>query len=266
MTAKAIVAVIAGVLVAAAATYHFVRTSPATPTEVAEIASELPAPTVIEPAITDMAAQHSNTPKLSAEEVVSDAQSVYVHGVGEVEFELIDGIRVKKDRNCTFKIAKYVTRPDGTASPAVICEPHEPRPVDPYTTYSTEALKTLAYSDAHAAHVLSQRFREKDFPQAFNYALRSSVLDDNTNSIRWLLNTYPTSTYKNDQVQVHVIEDNYVMSGVIYALGGPGEHHLRWLSLAQEHAKDGIDREALDTRIASLMNDVEFIRSEVGIK
>lgn len=268
MTAKSIVAVVAGVLVAAAVTCHFVGPSPATPAANDQATGEPPALTVAEersahePATT----QHSVPAPATSSGGEPDAQTAYQPEVGEVEFEVIDGLRVKKDHNCTVQFVRHVTLPDGTVVPVYRCEPNEPGPADIYTTYSSEALKTLAYSDPHAAHVLSLRLREKDFSQAIDYALRSSVLADNTNSVRWLLNNYPTPTYDNDQLQPQAVKDNYILSGIIYALGGPGDELLRWTSIAHQHAGDGIDTEALDARIAELMGTVESIRSEVGIE
>ena len=260
-TAKIAIAAVLGALVIVAAAYHAARSEPSTPAAAAvQPSGEASGKGFVENSGTTL----GDTPAPAAQSDVSSAQTVFVPGEGDVEYEMIGDLKVRKDRHCDYVVDRYITHEDGTVSPAYRCVPRTPRPVDVYTTYSTEALESLSYADAQAAHVLSQRFRETDFSRAIAYALRSSAIADNTNAVQWLLNTYPTSAQNKDNVRTHVIEDNYVLSGVYYALGGSGTPHLNWKELAKRHSADGIDSEALDLQIAELLNTYENTRIELG--
>ena len=53
---------------------------------------------------------------------------------------------------------RHIVNPETSEmSEAFICTPNSPLEEDPYATFSSNVLATMAYSDAHAAEVLGLR-------------------------------------------------------------------------------------------------------------
>ncbi len=182
-----------------------------------------------------------------------------------VEMEKVQGIWVRADRNCTVKIEMYRTAEDGTQTPIYSCKPDKPRPLDIYDTYSTEELKALAYHDSHAAHKLSVRLRETDFPLAVDYALRAAALSGEGKYIGMMPNLMAGYFVNGKKNKLEYIEQGYVLSGVASAYDMRVNTHARWARDALNHEGDGINIEALDARIVSLLQQIDSIREEVGL-
>ncbi len=88
--------------------------------------------------------------------------------------EVVHGIRVIKDRNCTVKV-HYIETSPGVTTTAYSCEPNEVRQ-GPYDEYSNETLAELAYSDADAAELLGIR-KDDTITEYWRSAIRSGLSD-----------------------------------------------------------------------------------------
>lgn len=184
-------------------------------------------------------------------------------GLG-AETEMVHGIEVRKDRNCTVRI-HYIDNGDGTTRVAHSCEPDDPAEQDIYDTYATAELEALAYNDSHAAHVLSKRLNKSDHARALEYAIRASALDDNSPALLWSLANHPIPYKKNNVVQVRSVEDKYVLSAVANARNGTLDVHELYLTQAQQHQANGVDIDELDRRVDEILAEIERIKSEVGV-
>jgi hypothetical protein len=103
--------------------------------------------------------QTSEPSKLAASNEVQARDSAGLEtGEPVSEFEKIDGLMVRKDRNCTVT-TYYIPKGDGTVIPAHACVPNTPATKHEYESYSYEALLSLAYADAKAAEILGLRIR-----------------------------------------------------------------------------------------------------------
>ena len=75
--------------------------------------------------------------------------------------EIVEGFRVRKDRECDIKVHYFDDDGDGILDPAIECIPWNPRVPHPYTTYSDEVLADLAYGDAKAAEIFGSRLIQR---------------------------------------------------------------------------------------------------------
>src|SRR5210317_995585 len=67
--------------------------------------------------------------------------------------EVVLGLRVRKDRDCTVEFKDYVT-PDGDMFSAWSCTPESPSSPHKYQHYDDTTLEVMAWSDADAAALL----------------------------------------------------------------------------------------------------------------
>lgn len=133
-------------------------------------------------------------PVVTADENQLESESSPMLPTGELddETEMVLGIRVKKDRNCTVQVHYLETSP-GLTTKAYSCEPDE-TVRHPYEEYSNAALAELAYSDADAARILGIRKRE-DHSEALTLFARAAALDAGSpDPILYYSNLYPHPT------------------------------------------------------------------------
>ena len=146
--------------------------------------SPTPAPTAETPAenasAAPVAGSSGNRP-----ETGSVAEPGTVTESGQPETEIVMGIEVRKDRECTVQ-RHYVDLGNGTVTDAYSCAPSEPI-ADAYEHYSDEELRVLAYSDARAASVLGKRLVEVDLDESRRLLLRAVALKPtNLDPVMWL--------------------------------------------------------------------------------
>ena len=67
--------------------------------------------------------------------------------------EVVLGLRVRKDRNCTVELRDYVT-PAGEMFSAYSCTPGNPRPEHPYAVYDDATLEAMERLGAARARIL----------------------------------------------------------------------------------------------------------------
>jgi hypothetical protein len=107
-------------------------------------------------------------------------------------FEMVLGIEVRKDRDCTVEVTYAVDSSTGESRKIYSCIPNSPREIDPYTTYPDETLAGMAYGNAHAAEVLGLRKLLSPDPeveaQGLELLLRSVALSNNSRGIAIAIN------------------------------------------------------------------------------
>ncbi len=135
-------------------------------------AGNAPTPAVPEPVATESGGELAPVPEPAASD--------------DPETEIVLGLEVRKDRNCTVE-RHYVDLGNGTVTEAYRCVPVSPL-TDEYDHYSNEQLRVLSYSDAKAASVLGKRLVELSPRRAEALLLRAVALQpDNLDPVMWLV-------------------------------------------------------------------------------
>jgi hypothetical protein len=102
------------------------------------------------------------------------------------EAELVMGIPVRKDRNCSVQ-RHYMDLGNGTVTEAYSCVPQQAA-IDDYEQYSDEQLRVLSYSDAKAASTLGKRLVEVNLAESRALLLRAVALQpSNSDPVMWLV-------------------------------------------------------------------------------
>lgn len=176
--------------------------------------------------------------------------------------EVVLGLRVRKDRNCTVELKDYVT-PDGEMFKAYSCTPHSPRPPHPYASYSDATLEVMAYSDAEAASLLGKRLIERDTGRSYEMLIRAAALDNDFTHLAWL-GDQAFGTMAIDGVpQIDNLKRQYELAALSQYLG---EFSGRRDFYRQELSNAGIGADeiaSLDERVAELLQQVQDIQRTV---
>lgn len=176
--------------------------------------------------------------------------------------EVVLGLRVRKDRNCTVELKDYVT-PDGEMFKAYSCTPHSPRPPHPYESYSDATLKVMAYSDAEAAALLGKRLLERDTGRSYEMLIRAAALDNDFTHLAWLGDQAFGLVAINGVPQIDNLKRQYELAALSQYFGeysGRRDFYRRELS----NAGIGADEIAsLDERVAELLRQVQDIQRTV---
>lgn len=108
------------------------------------------------------------------------------------EMELVQGIYVRKDRNCSVEVDERFDPDTGNLRRLYACTPNSLPEPDPYTAYDSQVLAGMAYGDARAAEVLGVRLLTSENPTTqsagLNYLLRSAALANHTRPIALAVN------------------------------------------------------------------------------
>ena len=141
------------------------------------------------------------------------------------ETEMVMGIPVLKDRNCTVT-RHYVDLGNGMVTEAYSCEPHDKAP-DPYEHYSNDELAVLAYSDARAASTLGKRLVEADPKHSREMLIRAAALEPgNVEPIMWLASQAYSLRGNSDAARV-AMANAYVITNTARALGSSAD--IDWI-------------------------------------
>jgi len=148
-----------------------------------------------------------------------------------VETEMVEGISVRKDRNCTVKVHYLETSP-GITTKAYSCEPNEVVR-HPYDDYSDAVLVELSYSDAEAARILGIRKRD-NHKEALQYFARAAALNNGDPApILYYSNLYPHPTVVNGVPVKQTIHTKLVLATVAERLGANDTALQYWESQAR---------------------------------
>ena len=177
--------------------------------------------------------------------------------------EMVLGIPVRKDRNCTVEFKDYVT-PTGEMFSAYTCTPNEPRPPHVYANYSNETLESMAYSDAVAAALLGQRLIEEDTGKSYELLIRASALEGgNVEHIVWLADMAFNPTALNGEPQIENLEGRYELAALSTHLG---HDPIPAAFLRHELVSAGVDEKRLselDRRADGLLKKMQDIQRTV---
>jgi hypothetical protein len=136
--------------------------------------------------------------------------------------EIVHGMRVRKDRNCTVEL-NYVDAGDGNVIEAYSCTPNQAAEPDEFDQYTNETLAGMAYSDASAAEALGKRLAESDLESARELMIRSAALrPENPQSVLWLASAYYGLVAVNGEPAINEMMENYVLARLAEELGTSG--------------------------------------------
>lgn len=174
--------------------------------------------------------------------------------------ELVLGLRVRKDRNCSVELKNYVT-PDGEMFSAYSCTPDNPRPSHPYADYDDETLAAMAYADADAAAILGKRLIGTDTRRSYQLLIRASALDGGkVEHIAWLSEQVFGNVTINGKPQVDNIKRQYELAVLAARLGDTTDKSNY---LKHELIKIGLDTgqlDSLDMRVDALLQSMRDIQ------
>lgn len=167
-------------------------------------------------------------------------------------------------RSCDI-VTHYLPDGEGTATAAYSCELRDPAPPQPYESYPTAALESLAYADPEAAAVLSLRWRRSDTAAAMSMALRAAALSGgDAGPVVAFSNAYPAPTAIDDVPVRQTVHVKYVL-GTVTKLLGDERHSVPYFeALIRKHSSEP-DREiALLQRRANALLD-EMRQVQLGV-
>jgi len=176
------------------------------------------------------------------------------------ETELVMGIEVRRDRNCTVQ-RHYVDLGDGTVTDAYSCVP-EKAALDDYEHYSDEELRVLSYNDAHAASVLGKRLVGVDLEGSRALLLRAVALRPaNLDPVMWL--AAQAHSLRGDSPAAQDARANtYVLTRTAQAMGSAED--IEWVLKDLERSGFGADDIAgLEEQVKNNLKRIREIQLEV---
>lgn len=176
--------------------------------------------------------------------------------------EVVLGIRVRKDRNCTVELNDYVT-PTGEMFSAYSCTPHSPPPVHPYAHYDDATLEAMAWSDAEAAAVLGERLVGRDKSRSYELLVRATALDGDVTHLHWLADQAFSAVKINEEVQVDNLKRRYELAALAARLGGDPVMSEYWKHELVNAGVDTTELDRLDGRVDGLLEEVRSIQIDV---
>lgn len=178
------------------------------------------------------------------------------------EFEVIYGMRVRKDRNCTIE-QHYIEISDGTVVEGFSCVPNEPPKPGVYDSYDDDTLAVMSYADSLAAETLGKRLAEEYPDEARSLLLRSVALKpQNTQPILWLASGYYSLVSKNGEPAFYEMSENYLLARIAEELGTPGEaDYIRQMLI--EAGLEEQEFQELEYHVREDLNHIRNIQVEV---
>lgn len=184
-------------------------------------------------------------------------------GAARTGVETVQGLRVRRDRNCTVERHAFVAT-DGTTFSAYTCEPARPVAPHPYAHYDNGSLAALAWGDAAAAALLGARLIGVDRKRSYDLLLRAAALDGgNVQHLAWL-SDQAFGTVEIDGVpQISNIMRQYELAALAEQLGDTSQKSA---FLRVELGRLGVSDEqltTLDARVATLLQAMRDIQQAV---
>ena len=179
------------------------------------------------------------------------------------ETEVVMGLRVLRDRNCTVQ-RHYIISEDGSQVEAYSCIRDVNSDEDPYQNYSNETLEELAYSDWLAAETLGKRLAEQKPTRAFQLMVRASALSGKGEPLLWLSAANYSGVSRNGVPDLEAIKNAYVLQSVARELGS--EHALpdHPAYLLRQANVDERQLQELEQSIEIILGRIKAIQIEVS--
>ena len=176
--------------------------------------------------------------------------------------EVVLGIRVRKDRNCTVQL-HYIEAEDGTVKEAYSCEPHVRAAQRPYQDYDIQTLAQLAYGDPTAAEELGRRVAESDPALALEMMIRASALSGDASPVVWLAQVSYSVVSVNDVPRVESMKTSYVLNELAHRMGHGSADPSQWRLHLQEADVSGTEIDGLDRAVDGLLSRMREIQLNV---
>ena len=140
-------------------------------------------------------------------------------------WEIVLGIKVFKDRDCTVETRHIVNPETGETSQAFTCTPNSPVEEDSYGAFSSNVLAPMACSDAHAAEVLGLRKLGSDNSnvqaEGLNLIYRSVALSGNFEAIHRAIVSRYNLVSVNGALRIDSVKQGLVLHAIAERLGSP---------------------------------------------
>ena len=173
-------------------------------------------------ATNDHSANDVSTIERGQEQLIQDRPTAESNPELDENTEIVHGLRVRKDRNCTVEL-NYVDTGDGNPIEAYSCTPTQPAEPDELDQYNNETLAGMSYSDASAAAALGKRLAESDLESARELLIRSAALrPENPQPMLWLASAYYGLVAVNGEPAIDEMMENYVLARLAEELGTSG--------------------------------------------
>ena len=165
---------------------------------------------------------------------------------------------------CTID-TRYLANPDGTVTPLYTCERAEKAPPHPYTTYSDEALESLAWGDADAARILGMRLRLRDEAAATSLVVRAAALAGGDPApILEYANAYPLPGEIDGVPVRRTVHARFVLGAVADMLEKGSSDVAHWeLVIRQVSSDPDREIEMLRDRARAIVEEIDRIREDV---
>jgi hypothetical protein len=181
----------------------------------------------------------------------------------ENETEVVLGLHVRKDRDCTVTLKDYVT-PEGDMFSAYSCTPSNPSPTHNYSEYDNETLAGMAYSDARAAALLGHRLIDQDTGRSYELLIRATALDGgNIRHLAWLSDQAFGTVAIDGKPQLQNLQRQYELAALATRLG---DDPARTAYLRNELTKNGVGLARLNfihRRVDGLLEKMRDIQRTV---
>jgi hypothetical protein len=180
----------------------------------------------------------------------------------ELETEIVHGLEVRKDRNCTVEL-KYIDIGNGNVIEAYACTPNQPPEPGQYDQYDDATLIGMSYADPLAAEVVGKRLAESDPVRARMLLIRSVALrPENTDPILWLASAYYGLVAENGEPALLEMSENYLLQRIAEELGAGGASDSIRLNLVEAGFRDE-DFLEIEGAVRVDLNEIRAIQVEV---
>jgi hypothetical protein len=176
--------------------------------------------------------------------------------------EVVLGLRVRKDRNCTVELRDYVTT-EGEMFSAWSCTPDEEPAPHPYAHYDDATLELMAWADAEAAALLGRRLLGHDSDKSYELLIRAAALDGNIQHLHWLADQAFSAVQINDEIQVPNIKRRYELAALASHFGDDPENALAYRNVLLDAGVDARQMDELDAHVDEQLRTVRAIQLAV---
>ena len=176
--------------------------------------------------------------------------------------EIVLGLRVRKDRECTLEFKDYVT-PDGDMFSAWSCTPDTPSSPHKYRHYDDATLEIMAWSDADAAALLGQRLIERDTRKSYELLVRATALDNDYRHLTWLADQAFGVVSVDGQPHMGNLGQQYELASVSHVLGDLSGRVEYFRQALIDAGADEKQLAGLDQQVDELLQKLRSIQSTV---
>ena len=184
------------------------------------------------------------------------------HNIANNGSEVVLGLRVRQERNCTVELNDYVT-PDGEMFSAYSCTPNEPAPDHPYAHYDDDSLEALAWADSAAAALLGRRLVGTDHGKAYAMLVRATALGGDTRHLAWLADQAFSAVRSDGELRVGNVMRRYELAALATEMGADPAPALHLRNELMEAGIGDAQFATLERRTDALLEIVRDIQRAV---